>query len=258
MALTIQLATRFWLKTIIMAIVCVVLGLWGMWDYGVTIPRAETGSARAELLRVVRSGLDTTLGSDVRSEALLALNSAIDQDDLRDTSWSDSLQTMRSAVTGGDLGVQRAAETTVDDGLKEYGSVIAPSKFDRPMQWLFIICLPCGFYYFWKYWKMTNRAKAFRLNDDGSLTTPDGSWSANEITDIDMSRWIAKTGNARSTWTAKAILEDGTTVLLDDYIYQDMHLIIGRLAHQFYPDEWSPLARRVKSEQVDDDAKEEE
>jgi hypothetical protein len=105
---------------------------------------------------------------------------------------------------------------------------------------------------------MTNRAKAFRLNDDGSLTTPDGSWSANEITDIDMSRWIAKTGNARSTWTAKAILEDGTTVLLDDYIYQDMHLIIGRLAHQFYPDEWSPLARRVKSEQVDDDAKEEE
>jgi hypothetical protein len=39
--------------------------------------------------------------------------------------------------------------------------------------------------------------------------------------------------------------------LLDDYIYKDMHLIIGKLAHRFYPEDWTPLARRVKVEVVE-------
>ena len=50
MALHTTLATRYWLKTIIMAIVCIVLGLWGIWDYVVAIPKAETGATRDALL----------------------------------------------------------------------------------------------------------------------------------------------------------------------------------------------------------------
>jgi hypothetical protein len=30
-----------------------------------------------------------------------------------------------------------------------------------------------------------------------------------------------------------------------------MHLIIGNLAHQFYPENWTPLAKRVKVEEVE-------
>jgi len=30
-----------------------------------------------------------------------------------------------------------------------------------------------------------------------------------------------------------------------------MHLIIGKLAHKFYPEDWTPLARRVKVEVIE-------
>jgi hypothetical protein len=116
------------------------------------------------------------------------------------------------------------------------------------MQWAFILCLPLGFYYFWTFVKMSAKAKTYVLSDDGSLATPGGSWGAEEITDIDMSKWIAPTGNARATWTAKAITSDGQQHLLDDYVFEDMHLIIGSLAHRFYPDQWTPLAKRVRVE----------
>jgi len=156
-------------------------------------------------------------------------------------------------MQGGDLTLQQRAVDLVDEKLLEYGSITPPSTYDRPMQWLFIICLPFGLYYFWVYWKMSKRARAYRLEDDGTLSTPEGTWSADHVVDIDMSRWVAKTGNARSTWTAKLILDDETSLLLDDYIYQDMHLIIGTYAHRFYPQDWTPLAKRVKNEDVECD-----
>ena len=96
----------------------------------------------------------------------------------------------------------------------------------------------------------------FELSDDGNISTPEGSWSANEIKDIDMSTWISKTAKARLTWTAKVVIDGREPIVLDDYMYQDMHLIIGALAHQFYPDDWTPLARRVKIEPAEEDEEE--
>ena len=75
---------------------------------------------------------------------------------------------------------------------------------------------------------MKNKASLYYLDDDGRLTTPEGTWQAGDITDIDMERWIAKKGKARETWQAKVIVNDGSQVLLDDYIYEDMHLIIAQ------------------------------
>jgi len=230
-----------------------VFGFWGVWDYFVKIPRAEMQSSRAVVLRSVKNGLDTPLNSEYRVEALGNLSTAIEHDDRQDDIWSASLETMRSAISGGDISNQRKATAIVEEQLQEYGSVTAPNKYDRPIQWLFILSMPFGFYYLWKYWSMSKRASVFRLEDDGTLSTPGGTWSSEEIVDIDMSRWVAKTGNARSTWTAKVVLADGTNVLLDDYIYQDMHLIIGTFAHQFYPDDWTPLAKRIKREVVEEE-----
>ena len=63
-----------------MTIVCVVLGLWGIWDYAVAIPRAEMGAARATLLReVVQTAMATELGSEERSEAVVLLNVNIEE-----------------------------------------------------------------------------------------------------------------------------------------------------------------------------------
>jgi hypothetical protein len=227
-----------------MAIVCIVLGLWGIWDYTVAIPQDEAESNVAALMRLGKDGLDSLPGSEKRDEAIVAFGAAIDNNVFED-GWINSLVVVLDGLKNGGVELQLESMEVVDDYLTRYGRVIAPSKYDRPIQWMFILCLPFGFYYLWKYSVMKKKAKSYSLDDDGKLTTPEGSWDSEEINDIDMSRWIAKTGNARTTWTAKVITGDGKRILLDDYIYQDMHLIIGKIAHRFYPDQWTPLARGV-------------
>jgi hypothetical protein len=260
-ALRTTLATRFWLKTIIMAIVCIVLGVWGIWDYVVAIPRAEIQSSRASLISgVLQPALITEMGSLERDEATVILNQRIANSKTKDTQWIVPLEVYRTALNGGGIEIQNEANELLEQEITLYGNVTPPSKFDRPMQWLFILCLPFGFYYLWKYVQMKKKAGMYCLDNDGTLTTPEGIWQSGEIIDIDMSRWIAKTGNARLTWTAKVVVDNDEFVTLDDYIYSDMHLIIGALAHRFYPEGWTPLARRVKtaSDDLEDTGSEEE
>ena len=236
-----------------MVFVCIILGLWGIWDYAVAIPNAIQAANRAELLReFVQPALSVELGSQERDGTLVALNVAAEEDDGQDLNWSEALVVFSGAVSGNDIEAQQKAKGLLEGYLNEYGSVTRPSKFDRPMQWLFILCLPFGIYYFWAYSRMSKKANTYCLDDDGTLTTPEGTWVSEEIKDIDMGRWISKTGKARTTWTARVIVEDHAPILLDDYIYKDMHLIIGNLAHQFYPENWTPLAKRVKVEKTDE------
>lgn len=249
MAIQTTLATRFWVKTVIMAVVCIVLGVWGIWDYVVAIPRATMQANRAALLSdVIQPALSTELGSQEREDASIVLRSLIQDQNSDDTKWKSSLEVFNGALGGGGMELQKEAGALLESEFAVYGNVTPPSKFDRPMQWVFMLCIPFGFYYLWKYFQMKGRAKKYSLDDNGTLTTPEGVWESAEIQDIDMSRWIAKTGNARSTWTAKAVVRDGQKILLDDYVYNDMHLIIGAIAHRFYPEEWTPLARRVRTE----------
>ena len=266
MAFTTKLATRYWLKTTIVSAVCIVLGLWGVWDYVVAIPQREESVMRSVVLKIVHSALSTERGSVERDKAgvvvRLAKESAANkpvkesvgkQMDLGNTAgWIDSLELFQVALSGGDLEIQSQSVVLIEDGLNQYGSVTPPSKYDRPMQWAFILCIPFGFYYLWVFVKMSSKAKIYNFDDQGGLTTPEGYWTADEITDIDMSKWIAPTGNARATWTATVITSDKKSVLLDDYIFEDMHLIIGSLAHRFYPQQWAPNAKRVVIEDKDD------
>ncbi len=253
MAITTTLATRYWLKTIIMAVVCLVFGVWGIWDYAVAIPNAIQEADRAEFLReTIQPALKVLeKGSEERDKAIVELNVTIEEDDGLDKDWSAALVEFRGALSGGGENQQKA-DNLLGEYLNKYGSVTRPSKFDRPVQWVFMLCLPFGFYYLWAYFKMSKRATSYRLDDDGTLTTPEGTWSAEEIKDIDMERWIAKTGKARTTWTAKVIVENHSPILLDDYIFKDMHLIIGKLAHDFYPESWTPLARRVRTDKTEE------
>lgn len=252
MAITTSLATRYWLKTIIMGIVCVVLGVWGVVDYVVVIPNDIKDSSRAKLQRdFVQPAFFVEMGAEERDKASVAITVAIEEDNGLDEEWMNTLVLFREAVSSSDSNKLREAQATLEKNLTEYGDVTPPSKYDLPMQWLFILCLPFGFYYFWTYSKMAKKARSYRFDDDGTLTTPEGSWNEEEIKDIDMERWISKTGKARTTWIAEVIIDDHAPILLDDYIYKDMHLIIGKLAHRFYPEDWTPLARRVKVEVVE-------
>ena len=59
-----------------------------------------------------------------------------------------------------------------------------------------------------------------------------------EIFDIDMGRWMAKS----VAWVVHA---DGRRLKLDDYLHRNVHLIVGALASERYPDEWDAEAKRV-------------
>jgi hypothetical protein len=252
-ALQTTLATRFWLKTIIMVIVCLVLGVWGIWDYVVKIPREEMQASRALLIsNTIQPAMITEMGSLERDEATVTLNVIISEDGAQNPLWIASLEVFRNALNSVGKNIQDEAYALLVSELAIYGNVTPPSKFDRPMQWVFILCLPFGFYYLWKYVQMKKRSRIYCLDNEGTLSTPEGIWQSSEIADIDMSRWIAKSGNSRSTWTAKVIVGDNQPILLDDYIYNDMHLIIGALAHRFYPDQWTPLAKRVRIDVADE------
>ena len=106
MAITTKLATRYWLKTIIIAVVCIVLGLWGVWDYVVAIPQREESVMRSVVLKIVHSALSTERGSVERDKAGVVVRSALEsaankpvkesvgkQMDLGNTAgWIDSLK----------------------------------------------------------------------------------------------------------------------------------------------------------------------
>ncbi len=120
------------------------------------------------------------------------------------------------------------------NNLDAIGQVTAPGKYDRATQWAFIACLPCAPYFFWMYF--VARRRRYTLDDDGTLHTPAGTWQADEIADIDMNRWMAKS-------IAWVVHRDGTRVKLDDYKFKGLHQIVGSIASRLYPDDWGEDAR---------------
>lgn len=197
---------------------CLIFALWGWYDYSVKIPTLERDSvAYGDAKKVVA---DLTTAAEARP-----------------------LSTEEVAQV-------EQATAVLDDIKERYGSAVPdkPAAYDRPVQlWLYIVgCGVLGVPMF--IWPVIRTLrKPYRMDDDGTLHTPHGTYRPEQIVDIDMSRWCSTTGDRRSTWTAKAILTDGRKVLLDDHDHKNMHLIIGRLAHRFHPETWTPQAKRVQA-----------
>ena len=64
-------------------------------------------------------------------------------------------------------------------------------------------------------------------------------WAPDDIADIDMSQWMKKS-------IAQLGHTDGRRIALDDYLYQDLHLIVGAIAARLHPEQWDEQARIVK------------
>jgi hypothetical protein len=123
-----------------------------------------------------------------------------------------------------------------------YGEVEQPSAYDRPVQWLFILCLPFVPWYVWGV--VANRRKRYAIDLDGTLHLPGENWPPADIADIDMGRWM----KSSKAWVVHT---DGHRVLLDDYIFKGVYRIVGELASARYPDQWTDEAKRVKKDVVE-------
>ena len=200
MAITTTIARHYALRLIITAVVCVVLGLWGIYDYAIGIPRQEKAAARFE-----------TLTAEIGE-----LEAQANQRGLSATELAEYERKSRE--------------------LKELGTPTAPGKYDRPIQWSFIICLPFGIHLGWAY--LRTRRRTYGLDDDGTLSMPEGTWKRDEIKDMDMAQWMSKS-------VAYAVNTDGTRVKLDDYKHKNLHLIIGAIASRLHPDQWDGEAKAI-------------
>ena len=310
--LTVKVGSGFLIRSAIIAVMCLVLGVWGIYDYLVTIPTQELQYHRAEVARQFNRIAEPLLAQSVQNgttepvddEALTSFRNAIIADlriepmpKLADevnglqavskdgTDESVSLnalgrllaQSLKAAgppatpaaqitakwlaAVGGmtvvaqspvALGGQPVPELNLmgvaaNSALSIWGDVQPPSKYDRPMQWMFILCLPFVPWYAWS--AMTAKKRKYVLDKDGTLHLPDGTWAKDDIADIDMSLWMRKS----KAWVVHV---DGRRAVLDDYVYKGLHRIIGALANAQYPEQWTIEAKRVKVEEptsIDDD-----
>ena len=293
MAVTTSLSRAYLLQRIFTLVVCLGLGLWGVYDYFVRIPHEAEAYQRFRVCESVRDALEprsdeTSNGSnhdqrvstaeelvDARVSALLggtgngdSLQSVPENEEelqrkaerLQDAvqsldsdgqkQWLVALALFKNALnTPRDpsetlKGVHQAAWKVASDGVAAFDDAAPPGKWDRLTQIGFILCLlgvP------WAGWSLVRaKSERFVLNDDGTLVTPEGEYAPEKIADIDMSRWMKKS-------IAYVVITDGQRIKLDDYLHRNTHLIVGAIASQMYPDQWTEDAREVKTAETGDD-----
>ena len=302
----VRLGNSYIIRQGLVAIVCLVLGVWGVWDYVEIIPRNERFFARAEVCRAFNQfaepivsggaipdnqnaeafmravvtdlgieggptaiseidGLEAAIGSGDQSAidtlhnliASKLLPEAIQEagqgaepgatirtDPTSTATWLLAESAMvagtrtPTTVSGGATDVLRQGLQLAQVQLDLYGDVEQPSAYDRPVQWLFILCLPFVPYYLWGIF--SNLPKRYALDTNGTLHLPGETWAPEDIADIDMDRWM----RASKAWVVHS---DGHRVLLDDYVFKGIFRIVGEIAANRYPQQWTDEARKVKS-----------
>ncbi|MHC5004658.1 MAG: hypothetical protein ACYTJ0_16210 [Planctomycetota bacterium] len=201
MAITTKVARHYAVRMTVIGALCVLFGVWGAWDLFVKIPREEEAHRQFTQLNAELAELE-----DLGAARLTA--------------------------------AQRQRYQEIQAELARFGGETpeAPSKFDRLVQVLAMSCILFAPYFFWTL--AAARKRTFRLEDDGALVLSDRRWERDDIRDIDMSRWMAK---------SIAVVEhrDGRRVKLDDYVYQGADAVVGAIASRLHPAQWDEQARRI-------------
>ena len=252
MAIQTSIKRSFVLWNVLYIVLCGGLGAWGAYDYWVTIPAQEEAVATYEELNVRRAELEM--------RGVLWTLLAKKTDGTITETESETLEEMRVAMQEADL--PGPPPPLTDEEKEEYKTLKKtievdfentapepPASYDGWVNfWVYfvgtgILGTP---WFVWKLW--SRRGMSWRLEEDGSLVTPEGTFTADEITDIDMSVWMKKS-------IARVEVEGPTEpIVLDDYEYENVYLIVGALAHRFHPDAWTDEAKPVKDDEPEDDA----
>jgi hypothetical protein len=192
-------------KNLVFAVVCIGLAVWGWYDYAIQIPKERADFAAFTAAERTNSEIDAAS---------------------RTRSLTDAER-------------QQAKDArAVLDRFKE-AKPSEPSSYDDDIQlWVYIV--GCGVlsapYFIWAQWKLTRRR--FRLDDDGTLHAPEGTFAADQLADIDMARWMEKS-------IATVVSTSGTRIDMDDFLYKGVEDIVAVLAARFHPGQWTSDARPI-------------
>jgi hypothetical protein len=211
MAIKTRLTPSYSIRMILIAALCFVFGIWGIYDAKYRLPLLEQRAA------------------DYQSAQKTF-------EDLK------SKETAGQRLTGEERQTQAAAYDRINE-LSPGGKVPeAPSELDKILWgWMFVACIPIGIWYLIAY--LRQKKLSYALDDDGTLHLPGGrSWTRGDIADIDMSNWMRKS-------VAEVVHQDGSREKLDDFIHKDTFKIVGALAHERYPAKWHADAKPVKDDE---------
>ena len=246
MAIQTSIKPSFFYWNLVYLVLCGGLGAWGAFDYWVTIPEMYAAVEEYTTLTEEQNQLENR-AEFYEIQARLRDETANSED-------RETLAKIRE-TTGGIpeplTDEDRARYEVINEILSvdfENTPPQAPASYDGWVNfWVYFI--GCGILGApWFLWKLVSRRSLFwRLEDDGSLVTPDGTYSSEQILDIDMSIWMKKS-------IAKVVIEGAEEVALDDYENQDAYKIVGALAHKFHPEEWTSEAKPVKESSSEEDS----
>jgi hypothetical protein len=244
MAIQTSIKKSFIYWNLLYFVLCGGLGLWGAYDYWVSIPAQEQAVARYEELMTEFANLEMR-GQYSQLAAKRAQNALTEEERENLTKLETAMREAGATSAPPPLSdAEKARYTEIKETLTvEFDNTPPelPASYDRAVNlWLYVIGTGIlgAPYFAWRL--VSRRGQTWRLEDDGSFVTPEGTYPADAIEGIDMSIWMKKS-------IAKVQIRDrAEPVVLDDYEYQDAYKIIGVLAHQFHPDEWTEDAKPVK------------
>ncbi len=244
MAIETSIKRSFIFWNVLYVVLCGGLGIWGAYDYWVSIPNKIAAVETYEELTAERAILA------IRGEFYVLMgkqqNNSITEEEreklrvlgqgFMDAGMTQPPPPLTEAERARFLEIEAILRDDFENKMPE-----SPASYDGFVNfWIYFV--GCGLLStpFFVYRLASRRGKIWRLADDGSLTTPEGEFAADQIEDIDMSTWMKKS-------IAKVMIADRVDeIVLDDYEYQDTFLIVGALAHRFHPDEWTTEAKPAK------------
>ncbi|MCH2148986.1 MAG: hypothetical protein MK095_06080 [Phycisphaerales bacterium] len=241
-----SVAPAWWIRAVLVSVLMLGLGLWGLYDYAIGIPAQEQMAQRRKVAEGVKLALEqkTKDAVDIAlADTAAQAGQGVGQE--QDVEWDETLAVWNAALQSVAATGQMPAElmlqsgTRLENAMELYGDVQEPAAYDRPVQWMFIGSLV--FVPFYVFGLIKYAPKKYSLDPDGTVHLPNETLAATDIQDIDMDRWMAKS-------TAELVTVDGRRIKLDAFIFKNLHLIIGSVANRLHPDAWTSEGKPVKSD----------
>ncbi|MCL4197756.1 MAG: hypothetical protein KJZ69_09725 [Phycisphaerales bacterium] len=216
MAIQSRLATGYWMRKVILTAIFFGFGCWGVYDGWVAWPRQAAAWKEYQEFRNLEDKRLASPGETLMGEEYRR--------------W-DALRTKYPKAP--------RERSDLDVSFQQY--LIVPVCFG--VSALFLIT-----------WMISARRR-YTYNDDGSLIAPEGAFRADEMTGIDMTRWMSK--SIAMLEIAGGPKGGGKAVKLDAWIYAGLEEVIETLNRRFHPEEYRPASDEPPQETADADGADE-
>lgn len=267
------------IKMLIIAVVFLVLGLWGIYDYAYAIPRKQEAAERLAIARDVRAVLAAQRNEpgyqDMLSEAREAVAQEMQQvaarldeqvdAELGDTSRPDTDQEKIQAIQEAIKDIGAESDVQWLQALMLFEAALQNPPYSTRLTGVHEAADNIAEHAINSYGDVTPPAEFDRLMQWLFIlclpSLPFIGWSwlkrkrqfyrLDEEGNLHMQQSTWARDDIKdidmSRWMDKSVAwvehADGTRVKLDDVYYKDLHLIVGAIAHRLYPDTWTTDAR---------------